>query len=143
MKATHGTPTGTDKSEKEDLRIRRPDGVVLVALWAFFNTFLGVCGIVGISVFAFPSVIEDTHSGLAGALAGLSFGTLLLAASVVATAASGIGLMMGKEWGRILGIVHAALQLIWIPVGTILGVLAMLYLMRPQVRKYFQPTTGH
>ena len=49
----------------------------------------------------------------------------------------GIGLLQGREWGRIMTIVHAALSLFWIPIGTVIGALVLVYLTRPEVRDYF------
>ncbi len=55
--------------------------------------------------------------------------------------AGGFGLLSGKTWGRIIAILNAALSFLFMPAGTIIGVLAMIYLTRPEVRKYFKGNT--
>jgi hypothetical protein len=49
----------------------------------------------------------------------------------------GIGLLKGREWGRILSIIHAALNLLWVPVGTVIGVLILIYLTKTETQEYF------
>jgi hypothetical protein len=45
---------------------------------------------------------------------------------------------MGKDWGRILAIVHSAVSLLNIPIGTVIGIIALIYLTKEDVREYFQ-----
>jgi hypothetical protein len=52
--------------------------------------------------------------------------------------AGGIGILKAKSWGRIVSIVVAVLSLFWIPIGTVLGVLVLIYLTRSEVRAYFE-----
>jgi hypothetical protein len=115
--------------------VKRPDLLVLIAVWMFIDAVLAIIGISAIAVFAIP----DT--GDRGAIFGLSIAILLLLCSLGINVAGGIGLLQGKAWGRILGIVHAALAVIWFPVGTILGVLALVYLTKSEVREYFEGST--
>ena len=49
----------------------------------------------------------------------------------------GIGILQGKEWGRILSIVQAALSVFWAPVGTVIGILILIYLTKPELKEYF------
>jgi len=118
--------------------MKRPDLVLLVAVWHFINAFLAFIGIVAIAAFAFPSIIWYSGPGTATAVAGLSIAVLCILAFLGIAVAGGVGLLLGKEWGRILGLVHAALNLFSIPVGTVLGILVLVYLIRPDVRDYFQ-----
>jgi hypothetical protein len=46
---------------------------------------------------------------------------------------------MGKEWGRITAIVHSALSLFSIPIGTVIGVLSIIYLTKLEVKEFFTP----
>jgi len=77
--------------------------------------------------------------GLSGiALFGVGIVALFLLVYLVFCVAGGVGLLKGKEWGRILSIVHAALSLLWFPIGTVIGVLILVYLTKPEVKEYFQ-----
>lgn len=118
--------------------MKKPDLIILVAVWQFINAFLALIGIIAIGVFAFPSILWYAGPGTGGALAGLSIGVLCLLAFLGVAVAGGIGLLAGKEWGRIVSIVHAALNLLSIPIGTVLGILALIYLVRADVAEYFQ-----
>lgn len=62
---------------------------------------------------------------------------LVMLAYFVLALMGGIGLLQGREWGRILSIVHAALSLFWIPIGTVIGILIIIYLTKQEVREYF------
>ena len=77
--------------------------------------------------------------GLSGlALFGVGIVALFLLVYLVFCLAGGIGILQGKEWGRVLSIVHAALSLLWFPIGTVIGVLILVYLTKPEVKEYFQ-----
>ena len=118
--------------------MKKPDLLILVAVWQFINAFLALIGVVAIGAFAFPPIVWYHGPGTATALAGLSIGVLCLLILVGIAVAGGIGLLTGKEWGRILSIVHAALNLFFIPIGTVLGILALIYLLKADVRDYFE-----
>lgn len=57
---------------------------------------------------------------------------------IVPGLAGATGLLWAKEWGRKLSVVHAVLSLILFPIGTILGALALRYLLQPDVKEHFQ-----
>jgi hypothetical protein len=111
--------------------LKRPDLLILIAIWQFVVAALCLVGIVAIGIFAFPSV-----SHISG-IFGLTVAVVALAVVLGVGVAGGVGLLLGKEWGRILSIVHGALSLFNFPIGTVVGVLAMVYLVRPEVREYF------
>ena len=67
----------------------------------------------------------------------LGIAMLVMVAYFVLALMGGIGLLKGKEWGRILSIVHAALSLFWVPVGTVIGILILVYLTKTEVQEYF------
>ncbi len=120
--------------------MRRPDLLILIAVWEFMSAFGAFIGIISISVFAFPEVASLGGIGSAGGIVGLSIAVLVLMFYLIIAIAGGIGLLGGKEWGRILSLVHAALSLLWIPIGTIIGILIIVYLMKPEIRDYFEST---
>ena len=51
---------------------------------------------------------------------------------------AGVGVLKVKRWGRVAAIVHAAISLFLIPVGTIIGALTLIYMARPEIREYFE-----
>ena len=112
--------------------MKRPDLLLLIAIWEFIGAFGVAVGIAAIAVFAIPSV-----SGELGAIFGLSIAIFVLLCYLLLALAGGIGLLKGYEWGRIISIVHSVLSLFWIPFGTVIGVLALIYLFRSDVREYF------
>ncbi len=57
---------------------------------------------------------------------------------LIAALAAGIGVLSGREYGRILSLVHGDIGLLFFPVGTIIGVLVIVYLTRADVREYFK-----
>jgi hypothetical protein len=114
--------------------MRRPDLLILIAIWQFLNALFCAIGIAAIAIFAFPA----TGRGDVGATFGLSIGVFFLLAFIGLSVAGGVGLLMGKNWGRIVSIVNAALNLLNIPIGTIIGVLVLIYLTKPNIREYFE-----
>jgi hypothetical protein len=133
--------------------MKKPDLLILIAIWEFISAFVVFIGIVAIAVFAFPAVLgvwsdwgyndgmmlNDSGMGRPGAIFGLSVAILILLCYLALAIASGIGLLTGKEWGRITAIVHSALSLFSIPIGTVIGVLAIIYLTKQEVKDYFIP----
>jgi hypothetical protein len=131
----------------------KPDLLVLIAIWQFITAFITVIGIAAIVIFAFPAVMNNNYWGygdawsgyyygnmpMMGGIFGLSIAILVLVCYLGLSIAGGIGLIMGREWGRIIGLVHNALSLFAIPIGTVIGTLAIIYLTKQEVRAYFLP----
>ena len=112
--------------------VKRPDLLILIAIWMFISTLGAVIGIIAIAVFAFP------HTWDTGGIFGLSIAEATLACYVGLSVAGGIGLLRGKGWGRILAIVNAILSLFAVPIGTVIGALVLVYLFKPEVKAYFE-----
>ena len=119
--------------------MKRPDLLLLVAIWAFLSAFLYLLGVVGIAAFSLPEAVNpDYGTTEVGSIIGQSIGILVLLCCAGLCVAAGVGILKAESWGRILGIVVAVLSLFWIPIGTILGVLVLIYLTRSEVREYFE-----
>jgi hypothetical protein len=118
--------------------MKKPDLLILVAIWNFIAAFWSVIGMAAIVIFAFPAVIYLDRMEKLGAMFGMTVGMLVLFIGLVIAVAGGIGLLAGKEWGRVLSLVHAGFSLLSIPIGTIIGILVILYLIKPEVREYFR-----
>ena len=124
--------------------MRRPDLLILVAIWEFITAFLALVGLCAIAIFVFPDAINPWWGWgpEVGTIFGLSIGILVLLCYIGIAIPGGLGLLKGKEWGRILSIAHAALSLFWFPIGTVIGILSIIYLTRPEVRDYFNPSSS-
>ena len=113
--------------------MKRPDLLVLIAVWEFLTALGALAGVTAIAVFAIPAVWDYPP-----AMFGLSMAVLVLLTYIGLSVAAGVGLIIEREWGRILAIIHSALIVIWIPIGTVIGVLSLIYLTKPEVRQYFE-----
>ncbi len=118
--------------------MKRPDWLILLAIWEFLTAFFSVLGMAAIVVFAMPQHLILYGIARAGLLFGLSIALLILACYVALSIAAGIGLILGKEWGRILAVVHSAVSLFNIPIGTVIGILGLIYLTKADTKQYFQ-----
>ena len=119
--------------------MKRPDLLLLVAIWAFFSAFLYLIGIAAIAIFAFPEALGFRYGPAnVGTIFGLSIGIFVLLCCSGLSLAGGIGILKAKSWGRIISIVNAVLNLLNIPIGTIIGVLVLIYLAKAEVREYFE-----
>jgi len=99
---------------------------------------MGLIGMAAIVVFAWPGVAANKGPADAGTIFGLSVAILVLLCGSGVAVAGGIGLLLAKGWGRILSIINAVLNLLAVPIGTVIGILVLIYLMRPEIREYFE-----
>ena len=128
---------------------KRPDLIILIAIWEFISAagiLILIAGIISV-ISILP--VWSSQWGAWGwerqvmpvpgiAITVLSILAFLLVACAGIAVAGGIGLLQGKEWGRILSIIHAALAVFWIPIGTVIGILVLIYLVKPEVRDYYR-----
>ncbi len=111
--------------------MRRPDAVTMIAIWYFINVGFAVLGLGGMTIGLLGVWTEAYH------LEDILFGTLGMGIGVMAIFFYGIacgvvgwGLWALKEWARSAAIVLAVLQLLLVPLGTILGIIILFYLGR-------------
>ena len=123
--------------------MKRPDLLTLIAIWEFFTAFLALVGLCAVAILAFPEAI-DPYIGPAvpGVIFGLSVAVLILICYIGIAIAGGIGLLRGQEWGRVLGIAHGALSLFWFPIGTVIGILSIIYLTQSEAKAYIKASSG-
>jgi hypothetical protein len=132
--------------------MKKPDLLILIAIWEFLTALAALIGIAAIAVLAFPVVLGSLDWGYnngmmwgfgdiprVAAIFGLSVAIFVIFCILVLAILSGIGVLSGKEWGRITAIVHSAFTLFWFPVGTVIGVLSIVYLTRQETKDYFIP----
>jgi hypothetical protein len=117
--------------------MRRPDELILIAVWEFVTAIGMLIGISAIFIFAFPEVNDLWGLERIAGMFGLSVGVMILFISACLAITGGIGLLTGKEWGRVLSLIYATLSLLRIPFGTIIGILVIVYLVKPKVKEYF------
>ena len=131
--------------------MKRPDLLVLIAVWMFLSAFgilIGIAAVSSMFFITYPWMGWEHEMwngwGMWGApqMGGIAFimlgiVALVMVAYFILALMGGIGLLRGKEWGRILSIVHAALSLFWVPVGTVIGILILIYLTKAEIQEYF------
>ena len=127
---------------KEVNKVKRPDLLLLIAVWEFITAFIAFVGLCAIAVFIIPDAIKPWWGPEVGTIFGLSIGILVLICYIGIAIAGGTGLLKGKEWGRIMSIVHAALSLFYFPIGTVIGILSIIYLTRPEALEYIKASSG-
>jgi hypothetical protein len=101
-------------------------------------SFLCFISIAAIAIVIFPGNVGYYGPVHIGTIVALSIVILLLIGCFWLSVAGGIGILLEKNWGRIVSIVNAVLNLFSIPVGTIIGVLVLIYLNGSEVREYFE-----
>ena len=119
--------------------MKKPDNLTVIVVWESITAFGAFIGICAIAFIAFPDAVNDMlGSAMPGAVFGLSISVLVLICYIGVAIAGGVGLLKGKEWGRVLSIAHAALSLISFPIGTVIGIIIIMYLTKSEVKDYFQ-----
>lgn len=119
--------------------MRRPDGVTLIAVWYFidaFFTLLMACMLIAIPISGVFSDIGDP-TGLFWATTGVGCVVVFVAVGGVLAALTGWGLLRMRSWARVLALILGILGLFAFPVGTVIGVLIIWYLLKEDVRQAF------
>ena len=49
-----------------------------------------------------------------------------------------LGMLKGQNWARRIGIIFAIIGLLNIPIGTIISIIILIYLFKPEIKEYFQ-----
>jgi len=109
--------------------------LLLIAVWEFLSA---AGALIGIYIVVWESYLEPKDPPPFAV--SVAFIIVLLAYFGLSMAA-GVGLLKVKRWGRTLAIIQAALSLLQIPLGTIIGALILVYMFRPQTKEYFEATT--
>ncbi|MBX8637011.1 MAG: hypothetical protein KIY11_01410 [Thermoplasmata archaeon] len=105
-------------------RIRRPTGV----------TILGILQVLaGAGSLIFSSAIATLLSVTPFGVLGLGLIAISLLEIIF-----GAALLTGRNWARILVMILAVLELISFPLGTVIGIVLLIYLTRQRVVAYFK-----
>ncbi|MCL4372003.1 hypothetical protein M1373_01650 [Candidatus Marsarchaeota archaeon] len=103
-------------------RGNRPKGVTILAV---FQILVGI-------IYVALGLVSGALIGILGA----AFGVIVLIVGIFAIV-TGLALFTGKNWARILIMIGGVLDLIDIPIGTIIGIVILWYFTRPNVKAYF------
>ena len=113
--------------------------------------FLVCGGVLGALAFAAPAILGlvaafigqsgDPDAAAAGTVLGITgvAASVFFAVLAVPYIATGWGLWQLKPWARIVGIVIGALGLISFPLGTLIGIYALVILFRKDTEALFAP----
>ena len=104
----------------------------ILAALIIMAVFGGAAGIVGASADAEEAAVALPIIGLTGTLLSI----FLFAVSVPGLIA-GLGLLSWKPWARVVAIVLCAIQLINIPLGTLLGIYGLWVLLNHETERLF------
>jgi len=99
----------------------------------------GAVGFIGVGADADDAALARPIIELAGTIL-----TIFLLAVSIPGLITGFGLLSWKRWARILGIVLCAIQLIHIPLGTVLGIYGLWVLLNHETERLFlEPNALH
>jgi hypothetical protein len=123
-----------------------------VKILAVIHIVFGALGLIGalvvLLVFGGIATFVGAQAGadariavpIVGAVGGV-IALFILAISIPGIIA-GIGLLRFREWARVLGIVISALDLLHVPIGTIVGAYGLWVLLNNQTVALFQPAAS-
>ncbi|GEM_PF-1074267 len=110
---------------------QRPTGITILAVLYILE---------GLMVLATPIFMTVLLGGTAGTeglkISGACwavFGVLALIYLLIA-----YGLLKGQSWARIVAIIFAIFGLLNFPIGTIISIIILIYLFKPEVKAWFQ-----
>jgi Predicted membrane protein len=110
-------------------RIPRPNGVLVLGILQIIVSAIYI----GIGTFIGGLGTAMGPFGLIFAQLGLIFVVIGILSLIFALA-----FLSGRNWGRILMMIGAVLELLDFPIGTVLGIVILWYLTRPRVKAYFK-----
>ena len=112
---------------------------VIAALWIVWGALGVIFGLFILGILFGISFIPDMGREAPFILrtVGLGVGLFFVILSIPEVIA-GIGLLKRREWGRILALVEAFLNLFWIPLGTVLGIYSIIILLNEETAQLFR-----
>jgi hypothetical protein len=116
-----------------------------VTFVAVLNIALGFLGLF-LAAFLFVAIVGagiisgDSEAMTITSIVGTALG-LFLAITSLPEIIGGFGLLKRKAWARILILIVACLDLLWIPIGTIIGIYELWVLLNEETVKLFTGET--
>lgn len=118
----------------QDLQLHIP---IVGWLYLIGSALMLAFGVIGFFMLSSIGVVSgDAQAAMILGTIGTWGGILLLVLSLPGFLA-GYGLLKHREWGRILAIVVAFLNLLNFPLGTLLGLYALWVLLQTSAKEYF------
>ncbi len=117
-----------------------------VTLVAVLNIGFGILGVL-IAIFVLIGIIvaniyvEDYDARKILHFAGTAVFFFILITSIPEII-GGFGLLKRRPWARILILIVACLDLLWIPIGTIIGIYELWVLLQEGTAQLFKPASG-
>lgn len=124
--------------------MKRPEGVTAIAVWYFVDAaffFLGVCILLAVLVGVLVAIGDDPDAQFWTSF-GMLTGVVFSLAGGIALVVAGWGLLQMKSWARWLALILAILSLFGFPIGTIIGIVIIWYLLKDDVREAFEMAEG-
>lgn len=125
--------------------MKRPDGVTAIAVWYFVDAaflLLGACTIIAV-LFGVLSAIGNDQTAAFWTSFGMLCGVVFTIVTGIALFISGWGLLQMKSWARWLAIILAILSLFAFPIGTIIGIVIIWYLLKDDIKEAFEAAEGN
>ena len=113
---------------------------IILGLFGLFGPLVGLLAMAGIAIVP-GFLVGGPMMGLGASAAVGLFGLILIGFTAITSVLgilAGIGVLQWKPWARILMIVLAALMLIRIPYGTLLGIYTLWVLLKEESERYFR-----
>jgi hypothetical protein len=128
--------------EKENIATR-PEGITLLAALFWILAILALVG----SLFmlatkdAIIKIIEDqpeVTKEIIDIVDSVLLGTgIIIFIFAICYTITGWGLWTLKSWARIVALILAGISLLSFPIGTIIGIVVLWYLFKPEIKKAF------
>jgi len=118
---------------------RRPDEVLIIAIYHFIEAALLLLGLLGIGVAGIAvlfAMAEDPSVAIA--LGFMTIGAVFLVLGAALNVAVGWGLLRMQNWARWAAIILSVLRLPNFPIGTVIGGLIIYYLVQDRARALFE-----
>lgn len=124
--------------------MKRPDGVTAIAVWFFVDALLMLIFACILLAIPFSGVIEEINDpiGEFWVVFTVTCGVIFILLSGVLSVIAGWGLLILKDWARWLAIILGIFSLFAFPIGTVIGVLIIWYLLKEDVREAFKMEAG-
>ena len=104
-------------------------------LWIANGVVSILMAIIGLAVINWPGVISGAQDSLLASAGVLCCFPGIL--GIIANIAAGYGLLNYKSWARILVIILAILNLIWFPIGTVIGIYTLWAMFNDETKALF------
>jgi hypothetical protein len=103
--------------------------------------FLGIGAFLFLLLTGIGLAVDDPEARQVLPMVGTTVGSMLILLSLPGLIA-GYGLLTARPWARILALVIGILNLVNVPIGTIIGAYACWVLLQQPTREYFEQRSG-